>query len=383
MKIAFAIAAAVIILVMSAAGSGAADQVSISGKVTNGTQGAALEPGLQITIAHLDPSGAELSRTSTTTTGEGSFKASMDHVPGSHFVIATTYKGVTYSTVADQGDTSDISVALTVYETTDDDDVVRVDSDTITVIKGKQDTLEVLQLYKLVNTSDRTYIGKVVNDAPRVVDLPVAVGATSLSPGEGITPERVVTYEDGISSGDPLQPGHTTISFVYKVRVPRSGWSMSRTVAYPTTHIDLLVGPGLNVSAPGFKFQESKVLGGNKYKRFRIGSSEPGALIDGTITDDAGSSKGLVFGLAAGLSAITAITLGTVLFKKQRPTVPEEARKTGRALVAEREELVREIAMLDERFDAGDLAAEEYEATRANLKSRLLELTEEAPSITN
>jgi hypothetical protein len=368
-------ASVVVILMMTTATSFAAGSTAIVGKVINGTAGSTMAAGLEITIAELDSSGKDLSRAKANTAADGSFSVSMDTVTGSHFVIATTYKGVTYSTVADQGDGSSITVQLSVYETTDDDGVVKVDSDTITVVKGRKDDLEILQLIKITNDSDRTYVGTIVNDAPRVLDLPVAVGATNLAPGEGVTPNRITTYEDGISSGDPLQPGQTTISFVYKVRVPRTGWAMSRTIAYPTSHIDLLVGPGLDLSAPGFTFQESKLLGGSRYKRFRIGRSEPGSIIDGTITDDAGSSKGLMFGLAAGLSAIVAITLGTLGMKKKRPS---QQPTSGRASVTTREDLVKQIALLDESFEAGELADSAYQETRTELKKRLMELTEES-----
>ncbi|MCA1840737.1 MAG: hypothetical protein LC723_10475 [Actinobacteria bacterium] len=349
--------------------------VTVSGTVHNGTAGAAIPPAISITIARLTASGKELERREAGVAADGRFSMVFDETPLGHFIVATTYKGVTYSNVADASGSNELAVDLVIYETTDDDSIVRIDSDTMTVVKGKQDTYEILQLFKITNASDRTFVGHVVNDSPQVISLPVATGGTSLAPGEGLTADRVTTNQDGIASGDPLQPGTTTVSFVYKVKATRTGWPLTRTTAYPTSHIDLLAGPGLTFISNVFRFAESKRLGGKLYRRYRAGPLDPGTIIDGNIEERNSTTSGLMFGLGAGLFAIIAIALGTGLYRRKVSAKPAAVASQSEApfdMRDDRDQLILKIAELDERFDAGTLPEAEYRQARATLKEALL-----------
>lgn len=354
-------AALVIALVLIGPLAGAETDVVLAGRVVNGTAGGGGTAGLNVTVAQLTSEGNETDRRSATSGPDGTFAIEeFDSSKASHYVVATTYSGVTYSTVIDYNSQPMPAIELRIFETTSDDSVLRVTSDSITVVRGPGSDFEVLQLLRLRNNSDRTYIGdRTVEEVP-VLRLPVATGGFEISPGEGITAGRLVTTNEGFGSSDPVQPGDSTISYAYKVRIPRGGWSLARLTPYPTDHIDLLAADDLVVNAPTFRFVEAKDLGGRNFRRYRTGPLPAGSLLEANI--DLPSSTSPVLGWGVGTTLL--LFLGMVLFAATR--------RRRRPPLGAREQLIEKIASLDLTFAAGKVVESEYRLTRSRLKDELV-----------
>lgn len=329
----------------------------IGGQIVNGTADGTVPAEMVVTAAGIDSNGNELGRFEVASRPDGSFSI---EVPdgAARVVIATDYLGVTYSTVTELGQ----SVQLTIFETTRDDSMVTITSDTITVVSAGEDLMEVLQLMRIQNSADRTFIG---TEEDGVLRLPTAPAAFDLSPGQGITPSRIGQIPGGFITGDPLLPGTTSTNYLYRVRVGRSGWPLQRQVFYPTDHIDVLVGPTLEIAGPGLEFEESVELGGRRYRRYRAGSLSPGAIFEASISFSGNSaSGGLVAGAVAGLVILIGAALWLPRLRKRRASPPEPDRQT----------LIVEIATLDEEFASGTLEEQDYQAHRSELKRKLDEL---------
>ena len=341
--------------------AGAATGAVLAGRVVNGTAGGGGTAGLEVTVAQLTSEGQETDRRSATSRTDGTFSIDgFDPSKAGHYVVATTYSGVTYSTVVDNTSQPMPAIELRIFETTSDDSVLRVTSDSITVVKGPGSDFEVLQLLRVRNDSDRTYIGDRTAEEVPVLRLPVATGGFEISPGEGITAGRLVTTDEGFGSSDPVQPGDSTISYAYKVRIPRGGWSLARLTPYPTDHIDLLAADDLVVNAPTFRFVEAKDLGGRNFRRYRTGPLPARSLIEANI--DLPSSTSPALGWGVGVTLL--LFLGIVVFAARR-------RRSAPPL-SDREQLIEKIASLDLAFGAGTIPESEYRMTRARLKDELL-----------
>lgn len=365
---AVAVAAAVLLGHAFAVATGS---VAIAGKITNGTLGQSAPGGIEVTAAQISGSGQEKDRRHITAAADGTFRIEgFDPALANHYVVATTFKGVTYSTVVDGDGGPEVQVELKVFETTEDDSGVKAVSDSLTVVKGKQDTFEVLQMFKISNLSDRTFVGRSADDSPAVVRLPVAQGGFDLSPGEGISRDRITTTAEGLGITDPLQPGESTFSYAYKVRIPRTGWPLSRQIVYPTDHFDLLVGQGLKVVFPTLHFAESRDLGGKHFSRYRGGPFTAGSLVEGDVTESGRVTASLRIGLIA---LFIAIMIGGFLFlrsSKRDPAEPSDGADGTDG--ADRERLIEDIARLDERFASGQIAEDEYRSSRQTKKELLL-----------
>lgn len=368
--VALALAAA---MTLQAGPAPAASRVTIAGTLSNGTAGAPLPDGLPVTAVQLGPGGEEVAREGATASGGAFHLEGFDNALGTRYLVAAEYLQVTYSTVVDNPSSSPtITAALTVFEVIEDDSVISVLSDTLTVVPGEGNVLEVLQLLRVRNASDRTFVGRPERQGRTVLHLPVPPGAYDVLPERGVTPRIDVAVAEGFAAADPILPGETSVSYLYKVQVPRSGWTMSRAVFYPTERIDVLAGEGLEVSAADLAFAEEAELGGRTYRRHRGGPFTPGSVLEAAIAPVAAPSGGLGWGLAVIIAAVVAAATGVPILLRRRG-----GRPGGIPLPSERERLVEEIAALDEAHAGGSLPDGEYATARERLKSRLAALTGE------
>lgn len=360
-----------------------AHAATFSGTAAMGTAGTPFPEGLRLTVVEISESGdMQPTPTFVPINPDGSF--SFEGEPNLSYLVGTIHQEVTYSMIARPAELAEKQ--LKIYQTTRDASVVKIISDSMTVIQSKQEgesnLFEVLQLLTFINASDRTYIGEEGEDRS-VLRLPVPEGVNNLLPAQPANPEGLAVTPKGLASTAPLQPGEITIPYLYKVTVPRTGWQLRREVFYPTDHVDLLIGENLEPSiAPDFDFEENKALTGQNYARYRMGSSLPGQVVAADIGFAGGASgNGLWYGLG-GIAAAAALAAATTLWRrKRRPVVatalmrrkrrPAAPNEPGRA----RGELIDQVARLDDSFDAGAMERPEYDAQRARLMTELESLS--------
>ncbi len=349
----------------------------LEGSVTNGTAGAPVPSGLTVTAVQLDGDGNERSRTSALVGAGGRFRLEgLGDEPASRYVVGLEYRGVTYATdVAVESPTPTMTAALTIYEVTEDDAAISVSADTLTVVKGEKGKMEVFQLLRVKNSSDRTYAGQASGGSRQILRLPVPSGAFDLAPGQGITASAITSAPEGIATGDPVIPGETQISYLYRVRVPRTGWALERAIVYPTDRLNVLVGEGLALRAPKLTFSESVKLEQRRYRRYQGGPLPAGGELIASVEPDTRASSSLPIGLAVLLGLVLAVAFGAPRLRRAR-----SLSRTASERLTERERVIEDIAALDEAFAGGRIPREQYEKARPRLKKKLRALTAEAPS---
>jgi hypothetical protein len=329
-------------------------------RVANGTAGGEVPDGLGVTAIRFSGEGERLGERTARVTG-GRARIVFDALGEVSYVVTATYLGVTYSTAVErsssQGPTHPADI--TIYEATDDPSVVAVEADTLTVVLGAEETLEVLQLFEFTNSSDRTFLG--VDE--EVLELPLPNGAYDTLPLSGISGEPVAGGA-GFFTSDPLLPGGTSVSYLYKIDVPRSGWSLDKPILHPTTRFDLLLGEGLEVRSPALTFEEEVTLAGTSYRRHRARELDAGSTLSAAVVyESAGGQTIPTAGLVAALAVLVLVAVGVpaLLGRRRRAPVSVEARQA----------LVEEIATLDVEFEDGKIATPDYRKWRAALVKRL------------
>jgi hypothetical protein len=361
------------------------------GRVVMGTAGASLPEGLRVTVLQNDDEGVPQGQpVFAPVAADGTFSLEAD--PAKSHLVGLFYGGVAYSRVVEAGRAD--PVELKIYETTDDVSVVKITSDSMTVLQnteeGQGNVLEVLQLLRYQNDSDRAFIGS-ESDQPapepspsgspapqqrQVLKLPVPESAYDLAPADAANGAGLATSGEGrLVTTSAFPPGEASVAYLFKVKVPRTGWQLRREVYHPTEHADLLVGKRLVLTAaPGFEFQESKTLGGESYNRYRSGELNPGSVIEADIGFPEEGTDGVWIGFAAGV-AVLALLLGLANLRMRRRRAAKAAAKPAAPAPAEspptREALIEQVAELDERFESGAIEKAEYESQRAALLARL------------
>lgn len=270
---------------------------------------------------------------------------------------------------------------------------ISVRLDTLTLLSGKQGDIEVLQLLRVRNSGDRPYFGETDEASGRqggqmpegsrqVFRVPLPEGAFDIAPSDLRNPQGMAEGPGGIFTTVPLAPGETLISYIYRIRPARSGWALQRQIDMPTDSINLLLGPGLELrSAPGFRLTERKTLGGVEYRRFRAGPFSAGSVLRADIGFGSGSSPDIWLGFGSAAAIVCAVALGTVLLVRRRRRSLAKAEGAGPPRppvepAAGREDLICQIALLDEQFDSGSIPEAAYETKRQNLKRQLAAMTD-------
>ena len=355
--------------------------VALTGSIANGTAGAGVPEGLMVTATEVDAGATKQVATKRVAAGPGgSFRVEgLPGQSGDRFVVGTDYLGVTYSADAQPASVGGTPTTLKVYETTIDDSVLSIGSETMTVLIGKQANYNVLQDLAVHNSSDRTYTGTpnpAVAGSRPTVELPIPSGATAFAPVQGLISPLTAAPDGLVASTDPVLPGNTDLSYLFNVAVPRSGWGMSRPVIYPTGRVEILVDPGLTLSGPGLSFRKSVTIGSKTYRNYEAGAVAAGSTLQADIKPVSSNGPGLWLGLGAlGVVALVA-AVGVPRLIRRRRTAADAA--DGPA-PGERDRLIEEIAALDEAHEAGDMPEKEYATARARLKDRLVALSTHAP----
>lgn len=258
------------------------------------------------------------------------------------------------------------------------------------VLDQQNGILRVMEMLTVENQSDETYEG--ISMGPRVkisLRFPVPKGAGNLAAlpesGPGLIPVGV-----GFGYTKPLPPGKKMLAYTYELPLSEGQIRFEKIYRYAVSDLSILAAEsGLKLAINGAHEAETVSLEGRTYQRFHadsLGAEEPlvieAVVISGSMIRSPGSndsrsnmSSAPIFPAASwglvGAGSGIVLLIGAYLVGYAR----------GRALSAEapnpddlRRELVAEIAVLDDRHEAGSLGKEEWEKKRSILRNRLTEL---------
>ncbi|MBN1138673.1 MAG: hypothetical protein JXM73_18955 [Anaerolineae bacterium] len=366
----------------------------IEGQVVNGTAGGP-EIGAGITVTlHLIQNDAIAGTLQTTTGPAGLFRfEGLDTDPGWSYWPEAVYLDVTYAFTGfvklEEGQATQ-SVTLPVYETTDDDSQVTIDSGHI-IVESFGTMLRISELYLFGNSGDRAYVGRPGPEGQATtVGIPLPPDAVGLAFGQGAPASRFVQGEGKLLDTEPVPPGWETLSLFYSYHLPVTGSSVQieRRYDYPITALNVLLAqPGLALRSGQLLDAGSEPFGDQQFAVYTAADLPAGAplavdliveatdmtgsTMAGTGTSTAGGTgkpitdnQGLLRGLGFGLVSLAA--LGTVLYPlltaKRRPTA-----STASTLASspQARPLLAELADLEEAFEAGQVDEETYRRQRA------------------
>jgi len=249
----------------------------IEGQVANGTAGG-LEPGagLQVTV-QVFLGGSVVDTLQAVTDGDGRFRfEGLDTDPELEYWPEVVYLDVPYSVEEPlffDGEGATLSAAITVYETTDDDSGIRLDSVHM-IAESFGQVLRISEIHLFGNAGDRTYVGSEGDGGQRgTLFIPLPEGAVGLAFGEDIPADRYVEVEGGLMDTAPVPPGSeaSLTFFSYHLVVTGQTIPMERTFAYPLTILNVLAAqPGLTLNSDQLQFQGLEPFQGRDYGLYTI-----------------------------------------------------------------------------------------------------------------
>jgi len=367
-----------------------AGQGAIAGSIVNGTAGAKVPGNLPLTLYALSPDGSTLMFTRTAqadASGQFTFEK-LDSSASIMYGIQTQYLKATYTsdplTFVHGGLT--LTVPITVYETTTDVSGVRVDQMHLFFEFLEPGQTSVGQLFIVSNSADRAYLGA---DGTSV-RLPLPPGATNVQFQDGEWGGRYQQAKDGFADTDAVAPGAGTTQILVSYDLPYDGKKLDikLPLVYAVKNINVLVPEGdVKLTSAQLTLAGSPRRPGRQHGELcrrksgcRVNPGDAAQRRSGRCRARCGvrqrrhgdfphsHRRG---GFAVGAVAIVAF----VWLRQQRAAaaVVEEQVEDADAEVRQ-DELLSEIAALDDDFEAGRIQEQVYREQRAALKAELKEL---------
>ncbi len=372
--------------------------ITVQGQLVNGTQGASVSPGT-VVMLHAFATGAErMATTETTTDKSGGFRFE-DVTPNGDigYAISTEYAGMPYTILIGPEDVENL-IELLVYETTQDLSVIVVEHHALIISDVSQEDQQIaaVEFISLTNTSDRTLLPDLSNVGQgqfSFMRFSLPAGATEFDIQSDLVGGEVIPVGTGFGLTTPVVPGAHSLNFSFKFHYTGDFFSYQQNLLQGANTYQVLIPRrfsqiqvGNLESRPDLKVEDSV------YRVWEGQDFAPGQGITVKLTNLPQPSllarlgrrvAGREFWLLAipiSLGAVLALVLLYTGFRSPRTATASSAEGLSRSGsdAPGRRALVREIAVLDQRFQSGQVPEGEYQSQRASLKNRILEADQPA-----
>ncbi|MBI4186549.1 MAG: hypothetical protein HY530_03460 [Chloroflexi bacterium] len=348
---------------------------AVEGRIINGTEGGSSVASLEVTLkTYLND--AEAGSATATTDAEGNFVFDgLATGPTYSYEVNLTYQEAEYigkRVSFGAGETSK-STEMTVYDSTTDDAAIKV-AQAHTVVYVEAGSLEIIEYYLIANESDRTYIGTGEITAVgrrKTMELPLPGGATELQYSGSLMECCVVNSDGGFADTMAIVPGMKELLYSYRVSYKSGTYSLSRSMSYPTLSYDVIVqGDATGVVSDQMTAAEPVNIEGTFFSRLSGKDLARGAAVNIRLSNlpDAPKEGAVLPWLVVAL-AVLGGGFAFVYRTKRRPQPARAVSRPGRA----RQELLVELAQLDDDFEGGKIQEDVYRRLRTEKKAQLVE----------
>ena len=370
--------------------------INIQGKTVNGTAGGLVPANLPLTLHAIDPTAGRVATAETVTDAQGNFRFAAVTAPaGGSYVLVMDYAGMRYNSLLSPADLAG-PATMTVYETTRDLGVIRIDRHTMVLAGIEQNTREIaaLELLNLTNRSDRTLLPELTNITnPNEINflrfsLPPA--AANLDVQSNLPGGEIITIGNGFALTAPVLPGRHQINYTYTFPYADNAVAFNQRLLQGAAVYQVLVPerlpaiqiaplqsrPPLDIDGTAYRVWETRDLPPRQGVMLAISNlPQPGPL---TRLAQTAANPGL---WQTAIPIMLAVALAAALlyggWRGARPAAAKAAAIIPPSAGANplpptrRQDLTLAIAALDETFEQGQLDAAEYQSRRAELLSQL------------
>jgi hypothetical protein len=287
---------------------------------------------------------------------------------------------------------------MTVYETTEDDIAIRLDSVHL-IAESFGEVLRVTEIHLYGNGGDTTYVGSpsdVAHGLPTTVQIPLPENGVGLALEQSETEQRFIEVEGGIVDTAPVRPGGETslVFFSYHLMVTGDVVPLERGFSYPVTSMNAMSAqPDLSLRSEQLQAMGSETFQDRQYNFYvgeglpadatflieffpAAGEGAPSMPASGETPEQAATSEStrgnqeLLRWFGFGLVALA--VLGAIIYPLATGRQTDAAVEApGLAQTPASRRLVSELADLEEAFEAGKLDEEDFERQRAEILESL------------
>ena len=358
----------------------------VRGTVINHNSGKAVAQNLDVMLHILDLDYADKDMLHGQSRPDGSFVfTDVPFDPNFQFAVMTTFDGVSYYSNVIPADMTSLKVALDVpvYETTKDLSTVQVDQMHV-LFDFTADGLETKELYIVSNSGERTVKDAydLGNDKFATLQFPLPKDADYIFFQPDDT-DRFVKQDGAFADTYPVLTGDQYSQIMVSYLVPYSG---ERTYTYTAliniARINFLLPDQAPISLSGSNLvgPESMTLqDGKSYTVYSYEDLKAGETLNitfkGTGAKPKSESKKTNNLLAVGAAFLGFGLLGVGIWWWRKSDQVEEEEMTPPADEPTLDDVVTEIALLDETYEEKGLSLEEYQNQRKTLLQKAKSLS--------
>ncbi|NIP38751.1 MAG: c-type cytochrome [Candidatus Dadabacteria bacterium] len=289
------------------------------------------------------------------------------------YVLSLVFKGVEYATgkLVFFPEESTKTLDLPVFDTSTDDSLIMLDSShTIIQIEGGRAAVAELSVFK--NGSNSVYIGSndIDDEKRETLRFNIPKNADSIQFHHGLTDETAIIKEGELTSTLSVQPGISRVVFSYEIPVNRKTEIHKKLNYLTNSQLVLISDNGYKTSVKGLEGGESIEMNNQNFFKWNGEDLNKGHDVQITISKPLFGDNFTKWLILLGVIIVIAASVGySVVFKSKNEYSPLSSKE-------KRDHLIKEIAELDDRFEAGDVEEEEYKKLREVKKNKLIELSD-------
>jgi hypothetical protein len=367
---------------------------TVTGALSNGTAGAS-PPADQPVVLHVFDNFNETDTITSTVKSDGTFEfTGIDLTPDRALIVSARYNDVLYT--SDVGavtpDQTDYQLPFTMFEPTTDSSVLSVERMHIVFEFSTPGVLQVGELFVISNKSDKTFTAATPNGLTTTFPLPQ--GYTELGFQDGQLGDRYQQTADGFADTAPVRPGSGSRQILVSFKLPYTdSLTFTQKISYPSAAVNILLpDAGITLRGNGVTDDGVQDVQGSGFHSYTISDIQAGGAIAFELqgkpsvatnttggqasTPNAFDMRSLLIGILS-LALVASIVAYWWVQRGRSAAAPAKtgaANKATRDPAARREALLREIAELDEGFEAGEYPEADYRKEREKLKAELRKL---------
>ena len=290
--------------------------------------------------------------------------------------IRVNFKGTEYATdkmVFNPGEDI-ISLDLPIYEPTFDENDIDI-VETHMIVQPADGVLSIANISLYTNSGNKVYVGGKDTEDGKKESLRISLpkGARDLNFIHGIKPEDLVQTDYGYANTTSILPGEKRVVYTYSIPLESGTTALDQIIDYPTTKFLLLVAETeKTATVTGLSGSEQVDVQGQKFLKWTGSDLTPGQKIELRLKSAFVIEDYLKWGVLAFLLVLIAIGAIYSSFKKD-DSDPNQT-DSAEDLLDRKNALIREIAGLDDEFEAGKIDEKAYRDARESKKEELKKL---------
>ena len=357
----------------------------VDGQVVNGTEGAGAPGELRVVLLR-DRLGA-FDDLETTTDADGRFGfGPFPFDAETTYGVSTNFMSAVYGTDVDLSEGSPPPVVLTVYEATDDIEMIDVAG--VSVLYAQVDkmtqTVQALEIIAVVNGTDMTFVP---GPSPMsILRFGLPAGGEDLQVDTRLLGADYIQVDRGFGLSAAVPPGEHEVLFAYRFPYSDGEAVLDRSFLYGAASLRVLALPELATLSSGEMGAPQTIdIGGRAFQLLEGSSIPRGAQMSWRLADLPTASLSdrlertftslrLEYVAPSALVLAMAVLIGVVVWRRRGDAALVAGGGPGGSEV-EREVLVRSLADVEAQYEEGQLTEAEYQSQRGVLIERIAELS--------